>query len=321
MRISTNMIFDQQVRGITDSQASWLKVGEQLSSGRRVTNPSDDPIAASRAVVLSQTQQKGSQYALARTFAEQGLSLEENALKGVTSSIQSAQTLIINGSTGTLSDDDRGSIATQLEGIRAQLLNQANSQDANGRYIFAGYKTDSAPFVDGAGTGVTYTGGTEAITQKVDTSRTMTVAHTGDNVFMSITSNATKEPDGSASETNLFKMLDSAIAALKVPQNDADAATKKTFQDAMDKTNRGLGNALNNVLTVRAEIGTQLSEIDTLNAQGDDRDVIYNSQMSDLVNVDYTEAASSYTMQQTALQASYKTFTDMSKMSLFKMNS
>ena len=321
MRISTNMIFDQQVRGITDSQASWLKVGEQLSSGRRVTNPSDDPIAASRAVVLSQTQQKGSQYALARTFAEQGLSLEENALKGVTSSIQSAQTLIINGSTGTLSDDDRGSIATQLEGIRAQLLNQANSQDANGRYIFAGYKTDSAPFVDGAGTGVTYMGGTEAITQKVDTSRTMTVAHTGDNVFMSITSNATKEPDGSASETNLFKMLDSAIAALKVPQNDADAATKKTFQDAMDKTNRGLGNALNNVLTVRAEIGTQLSEIDTLNAQGDDRDVIYNSQMSDLVNVDYTEAASSYTMQQTALQASYKTFTDMSKMSLFKMNS
>ncbi len=321
MRISTNMIFDQQVRGITDSQASWLKVGEQLSSGRRVTNPSADPIAASRAVVLSQTQQKGSQYALARTFAEQGLSLEENALKGVTSSIQSAQTLIINGSTGTLSDDDRGSIATQLEGIRAQLLNQANSQDANGRYIFAGYKTDSAPFVDGAGTGVTYTGGTEAITQKVDTSRTMTVAHTGDNVFMSITSNATKEPDGSASETNLFKMLDSAIAALKVPQNDADAATKKTFQDAMDKTNRGLGNALNNVLTVRAEIGTQLSEIDTLNAQGDDRDVIYNSQMSDLVNVDYTEAASSYTMQQTALQASYKTFTDMSKMSLFKMNS
>ncbi len=43
--------------------------------------------------------------------------------------------------------------------------------------------------------------------------------------------------------------------------------------------------------------------------------------MSDLVNVDYTEAVSSYTMQQTALQASYKTFTDMSKMSLFKLNS
>ncbi|KAA5929343.1 MULTISPECIES: flagellar hook-associated protein FlgL [Pantoea] len=321
MRISTNMIFEQQVRGITDSQASWLKVGEQLSSGRRVTNPSDDPIAASRAVVLTQTQQQGEQYALARTFAEQGLSLEDNTLKGVTNGIIAAQALIVNGSTGTLSDDDRGSIATQLEGVRAQLLNLANSKDANGRYIFAGYKTDSAPFVDTAGTGVSYAGGTDAITQKVDTSRTMTVAHTGDSIFMSITSNATKEPDGSASETNLFKMLDSAIAALKVPQDDADAATKQTFQDAMDKTNRGLGNALNNVSTVVSEIGTQLGEIDTLNAQGDDRKVIYSSQMSDLVNVDLTEAASSYTMQQTALQASYKTFTDMSKMSLFQMNS
>ena len=321
MRISTNMIFEQQVRGITDSQASWLKSGQELSSGRRVNNPSDDPIAASRAVVLSQTQQQGKQYELARTFAEQGLSLEENTLKGVTTGITAAQQLIVNGSTGTLSDNDRGSIATQLEGIRAQLLNQANSQDANGRYIFAGYKTDSAPFVDTAGTGVSYAGGAEAITQKVDSSRTMTVAHTGDDIFMSITSNAKKEPDGSASEANMFTMLDSAIAALKVPQDNADAATKKTFQDAMDKTNRGLSNSLDNVSKVRSEIGIQLDEIGTLNAQGDDRSVIYNSQMSDLVNVDLTEAASSYTMKQTALQASYKTFTDMSKMSLFKMNS
>ncbi len=60
MRLSTNMIFDQQVRGVTDAQSSWLKAGEQLSTGRRVTNPSDDPIAASRAVVLSQTQARDS---------------------------------------------------------------------------------------------------------------------------------------------------------------------------------------------------------------------------------------------------------------------
>lgn len=320
MRLSTNMIFNQQVRGITDSQASWLKVGEQLSSGRRVNNPSDDPIAASRAVVVAQSQAQSSQYALARTFANQGLSMEENTLSSVTSTIQDAQTLIVYGSTGTLSDDDRGSIATQLEGLRSQLLNLANSKDGNGRYIFAGYKTDSAPFEDNGSGAVSYVGGTDAITQKVDTSRTMTVGHTGDDIFMSITSNATAEPDGSASETNIFNMLDSAIAALKTPQADADDATKQTFQDAMDKTNRGLSNSLNNVLTVRSEIGTQLSELSTLDGQGDDRDVILSSEMSDLVDTDYTSAISSYTMQQTALQASYKTFTDMSQMSLFQLN-
>lgn len=322
MRLSTNMIFNQQVRGITDSQASWLKVGEQLSTGLRVSNPSDDPIAASRAVVLSQSQAKSSQYATARSFADQSLSMEENALSSVTSSIQDAQTMIVYGSTGTLSDDDRASIATKLQGIRDQLLNQANSRDGNGRYIFAGYQTDVAPFSDaGAPTGVTYVGGTDAITQKVDDGRTMAVSSTGSSVFMSLTSNAKAEPDGSPSETNLFNMLDSAIAALNTPQDDADDATKQVFQDAMDKSNRGLSNSLNNVLAVRSAVGSQLAELDTLDAQGDDRDTIMASQMTDLVQVDYTQAISSYTMQQTALQASYKTFTDMSKLSLFQLNS
>ena len=320
MRLSTNMIFDQQVRGITGSQSSWLKVGQQLSSGLRVNNPSDDPIAAASSVVLAQSQAKSSQYATARTFANQSLSLEENTLKGVTSAIQDAQTTIVNASTGTLSDDDRASLATQLQGLRDQLLGLANSQDSNGRYIFAGYKTESAPFDDTVA-GVTYVGSDSAISQKVSDSRTMTVGNTGDSVFMSITSNAKTEPNGDDSETNLFNMLDTAIAALKVPQDDADDATKQTFQDAMDKTNRGLSNSLNNVLSVRSEVGIKMDEVDTLDAQGDTNDTIMATQMSNLVEVDYTQAISSYTMQQTALQASYKTFTDMSKMSLFQLNS
>jgi flagellar hook-associated protein 3 FlgL len=320
MRLSTNMIFDQQVRGITDSQSSWLKVGQQLSSGLRVNNPSDDPIAAASSVILAQSQAKSSQYATARTFANQSLSFEENTLQGVTSAIQSAQTTIVAASTGTLSDDDRASYATQLQGLRDQLLGLANTKDSNGRYIFAGYKTESAPFSD-TGTGVTYVGGSDAISQQISDSRTMTVGNTGDAVFNHITSNAKAEPDGTDSETNLFTMLDTAIAALKVPQADADEATQKTFQDAMDKTNRGLSNSLNNVLSVRSDVGIKMDEVDTLDAQGDTNDTIMATQMTNLVDVDYTSAISSYTMQQTALQASYKTFTDMSKMSLFQLNS
>jgi len=314
------MIFDQQVRGVTDAQSSWLNAGNQLSSGRRVTNPSDDPIAASRAVVLSQTQARDSQFALARSFANQSLSLEESTLSDVTTAIQSAQSTLISAGNGSLSDDDRASYATQLEGIRSQLLNLANSKDGNGRYLFAGYESDTAPFTQDASGAVTYTGGAQAITQKVDSERAMTVAHTGNAIFDSLTSNAKPEPNGGTSQTNLFDMLDSAISALKVPQNDADDATKQTFTDAMDKANRGFSNSLNNVLAVRSEIGTQLDELDTLDAKGDDRAVTLKDQMSTLVNVDYTQAISTYTMQQQLLQASYTTFSDMSKMSLFQMN-
>ncbi|MCS2147855.1 flagellar hook-associated protein FlgL [Scandinavium manionii] len=315
MRISTLMMYQQTMGGITNSQSSWLKYGEQMSTGLRVNRPSDDPIAASQAVVLSQAQSQTSQYASARSFATQRISQEENTLSSVTSSIQAAQEKIVYAGNGTLSDDDRASLATDLQGIRDQLMNLANSQDGNGRYMFAGYKTDTAPFDD---TGK-YIGGKTNVEQQVDSSRTMVIGHTGDKIFESVTSNAVKNPDGSVPGPNLFKVLDDAIAALKIPVADDDAA-QATAQATIDVANRGLRNALNNVLSVRAEVGTQLNELDKLDALGDDRTLSQTQQMSDLVNVDWNSTISNYTMQQAALTASYKAFTDMQGMSLFQLN-
>ncbi|MCU8649195.1 flagellar hook-associated protein FlgL, partial [Escherichia coli] len=205
MRISTQMMYQQNMRGITNSQAEWMKYGEQMSTGKRVINPSDDPIAASQAVVLSQAQAQNNQYALARTFATQKVSLEENVLSQVTTALQNAQEKIVYAGNGTLSDDDRASLATDLQGIRDQLMNLANSTDGNGRYISAGYKTEAAPFDQASGE---YNGGKESITQQVDASRSMVIGHTGDKIFDHFTSNAIPEPAGSTQETNLFKMLD-----------------------------------------------------------------------------------------------------------------
>lgn len=316
MRISTQMMYQQNMRGITNSQAEWMKYGEQMSTGKRVINPSDDPIAASQAVVLSQAQAENSQFALARTFATQKVSLEENVLNQVTTAIQSAQEKIVSAGNGTLSDDDRASLATDLQGIRDQLMNLANSTDGNGRYIFAGFKTETAPFAQADGT---YNGGSENITQQVDTSRSMVIGHTGDKIFNNITSNAVPEPNNGTSETNLFRMLDSAIASLNSPVGD-DATLKEQSKAVIDKTNRGLKNSLNNVLSVRAELGTQLSELSSLDSLGTDRALGQTQQMSNLVDVDWNAAISSYVMQQAALQASYKAFTDMQGMSLFQLN-
>lgn len=310
MRVSTLMMYQQNMRGITNSQSEWLKYGEQMSTGKRVNRASDDPVAASQAVVLSQAQAQNSQFATARTFATQRVSMEENTLAQVTTAIQSAQEKIVYAGNGTLSDDDRASLATDLQGIRDQLLNLANSQDGNGRYIFAGYKTDTAPFTDDG----TYVGGSENVAQQVDASRSMVIGHTGDKIFDSLTSNAKPGTD-----SNLFEMLDSAIAALNKPVND-DEDAQALASAAIDKTNRGLSNSLNNVLSVRAELGTQLNELDKLDALGDDRALSQTQQMSNLVDVDWNETISNYVMQQTALQASYKAFSDMQGMSLFQLN-
>jgi len=316
MRISTQMMYEQNMRGVTESQSKWLSYGEQMSTGQRVNRPSDDPIAASQAVVVSQSQAQNSQYTLARSFATQKVSLEENVLGQVTTALQSAQEKIVYAGNGTLSDNDRNSLATDLQGIRDQLLNLANSTDGNGRYIFAGYKTDAAAFDQTTGD---YVGGSTPISQQVDSARTMQISHTGSDVFGSFTSNAAPEPDGSTPEKNMFKILDNVIAALKKPvEGDQDKSDQMTAD--IDKANRGLRNSLDNVLTVRADLGTKLTELSSLDSLGSDRALGQTQQMSDLIDVDWNAAISSYTMQQAALQASYKAFSDMQGMSLFQLN-
>ncbi len=319
MRISTQMMYQQNMRGVTNAQTEWLGYGEQMATGKRVNKASDDPIAAAQAVVLSQAQAENSQYTMARTFATQRVSLESSVLSQATTAIQTAQEKIVQAGNGTLSDDDRASLATDLQGIRDQLLNLANSTDGNGRFIFAGFKTDAAPF-SGTPGNIVYKGGAEQITQKVDSAREMVIGHTGDSVFVHLNSNAVPEPDGSTPEKNMFNMFDSAIAALNTPKAGATDDQKKALDAAVDKTNRGLRNSLNNVLTVQAELGTQLAELSSLDSLGTDRALGQTQQMSNLIDADWSSVISSYVMQQAALQASYKTFTDMQGMSLFQLN-
>lgn len=316
MRISTQMMYEQNMRGITDSQSRWLSYGEQMSTGKRVNRPSDDPIAASQAIVLSQSQSQNSQFALARTFATQKVSLEDNVLAQVNSAISSVREKLVYASNGTLNDDDRLALATDIQGIRDQLMNLANTTDGNGRFIFAGYKTESAPFDSVTGE---YRGGAEAITQQVDTARNMAISHTGQQIFESITSNAEQLPGGGYGQTNMFKILDSAVAALKTPiENDQAAAAVQN--QVIANARIGIQNTENNILTVVADVGTKMNELEKLDTLGDDRALGQTKQMSDLVDVDWNEAISSYTMQQAALQASYKAFSDMQGMSLFQLN-
>lgn len=147
----------------------------------------------------------------------------------------------------------------------------------------------------------------------------MQISHTGTEVFATFTSNATPEPGGGTPEKNLFKILDNAITSLNTPVGD-DQAKVDQENAAIDAANRGLRNSLDNVLTVRADLGTKLNELDKLNTLSNDRSLAQTSQMSDLVDVDWNAAISSYTMQQAALQASYKAFSDMQGMSLFQLN-
>lgn len=328
MRLSTSLIYEQSMNSVVDAQSSWLRTGKELSTGKKISTPSDDPIAASQAIVISQAQAQNKQYSLARTFATQRESLEDNILNQVVSVIQSAMEKVIQSGNSTLSDENRGSLATDLEGIRNQLLNLANSTDGNGRYIFAGYQTENPPFAADATTGfIDYNGGERPVEQQVDADRTMLVGHTGRQIFITLPTKIVPEPavtapDGTVtvppSEANVFTTLNEVIAALKIPVTDQ--ASRDTMTAAIDKANRGLRNSFNNVLTVHAQVGVQLSELGNLDNLSAEKSIGLTIQRSRLEDVDWNAAISDYKLKMYALNASYQAFTDMKGLSLFSIN-
>lgn len=189
MRISTVTMFEQSTASLNRQQSDFLKVSQQIASGRRVVNPSDDPQAASRAVGVDQSKAITEQYADARISARNSLSQTESILNSISDAVISAKTLLVQASSDTLSDVDRESIASELKGIYETLIGQANATDGNGRYIFGGYKDNAPPFVKSAD-GVEYVGDSNGREQRVDASRLMPVTENGVTIFQQVPSGA-----------------------------------------------------------------------------------------------------------------------------------
>ncbi|HEK2896024.1 flagellar hook-filament junction protein FlgL [Proteus sp. GOKU] len=312
MRLSSNQIFSQRVDNITSSQSKWMTEGNKISSGRRVEKPSDDPMAASQAVMVKQSESRNQQYATARGFAKNSMSLQmslASQMVNITTKIQ--ETLVAAGNDATLSDEDRSSLADQLQGLKDQLVGIGNTKDGVGRYIFAGFQSDKPPFVADATGKITYQGGDKQITQKVDSNIEMVTNFTGIETLQSSGSKGTA-PD-------IFEALDGAITALREPlagkpQADRDAALEK-----IDEANRVNRATLNNISSVEAKLGLQLQELDNLDDLGADTSLRNAKRLSELRELDWTQAISDYYQEESVLQASYKVFNDMKDMSMFKM--
>ena len=158
MRISSQSFYEQNVMAMGQQQQRLFRVQQQLSTNSKFLTAGDDPVAAARSLGVSQSLSEISQYATSRQRAALSLSTEENALNSVTSILQNIKTLTVAAGNGTISDADRASLATTIQSAYDQLVGVANTDDGNGQYLFAGFKSGSPPFVATAGGGVQYVG-------------------------------------------------------------------------------------------------------------------------------------------------------------------
>lgn len=193
MRISTSQIYDAGSLNIQRNQASLFKLQNQLSTGRRVLTPEDDPVAAAQALLVTQAKEMNTQQTTNQGAAESQLGLVDSQLSSLVDLIQNVRDRVIQAGNSTLSASDRQSIATELEARFGELLGIANTQNGAGDYLFSGYQGATKPFAIDASQAavlpattspVSYYGDDGERLLQVSSSRAMPVNVAGSDVFM-----------------------------------------------------------------------------------------------------------------------------------------
>jgi flagellar hook-associated protein 3 FlgL len=145
MRISTNTLFTQGQARISELQSGLVKTQQQISTGRQILTPADDPIGAALVLNLQQGQAINQQFASNRLNAGNALQQQEGVLSSLDTLVQDLKTLLVSAGNGTLDDTQRGFIAVELDSKFDQMLALANSRDGMGNYQFSGYQVGVMP--------------------------------------------------------------------------------------------------------------------------------------------------------------------------------
>ena len=185
MRISSNTIFDSNVAAMGQQQTRLMQTQQQIASGKRLLSAASDPVAATRALDITQSDAINNQQAASRTSTRHAVSIAETTLQGVTTLIQDVRTSVVYAGNGTLNASDRATLATSLSGRLQELVGLANSTDGVGNYLFAGFQSKTQPFID-TPAGMGYFGDDGKRLSQVSATRQMAASDSGADVFMRI---------------------------------------------------------------------------------------------------------------------------------------
>lgn len=189
MRISSNQIFNIANDSIGQANQAVVRTQQQLSTGRRVLNPSDDPVASTKILSINKELADVTQFERNINTAKNNLVLEESILNGVNNIITRIQELSVQAAnTATLSENEYTALSNEVDSRLDELTNLLNSQNANGDYIFGGYKSTTAPFTGGANAGFNYLGDEGQQFIKVANNTTIAASDSGKEIFVDIDS-------------------------------------------------------------------------------------------------------------------------------------
>ncbi|WP_421261715.1 lateral flagellar hook-associated protein LfgL [Aeromonas jandaei] len=295
MRISTNQIQLSMLDNLQYGFGEYARLDRQISSNKRILQPSDDPVGSVQLLGLKKEQVAMEQYQKNIANAKSQLSQGEIQLESMTNMLMRLRELTQTAATGSLSEDDRRAIATEVGVIKEGLFDLANARNESGSSLFAGSKVNQTTLVKNASGDYVYQG--DALVREVSIAKGVTVGlnQTADKLFID--------------NGDFFKQLDTMVAAIESGAPDAADQAR-----SMLDRSKVLQDDISQMVST---IGARMNLLDQVD-EGHTEKGTYSKEVSNQIeSLDYASAVTQQAHVLMALQVQQQAFAKVNGLSLF----
>ncbi len=289
MRISTNWQFWQMERAIgqaTDRLSLWQR---RVSTGRRIEQPSDDPVGSVHALAIRQSLQQIEQYGRNIREARLFLQATEQAFADIGSLLGEVRDIVTRGANDTLDNDARNALIEQIRHIKERLMQLGNQRVDGERYLFGGQRLNTQPFTLSGGT-LNYVGDGNPLLVNIAADRAIAMNFTGGARIADLYNKLTEI------ENHLLGGDSTALSTIDLRDIEA-------FQSEFNR--------------YRGEVGVRLRELENYETLYAARKEQLLGNLSEIEEIDLTEAISQLRQQELSYQAALQVFTRVQAINLF----
>lgn len=295
MQVSTNQFYNMNQQAMSSLNASTDRLQSEISTGKKLLAPSDDAISYRRLQGIQTQNSNDTAYTANITLAQSTLSQADTTLSTITDEIQRAKELAVKANSGTLSQNDRGVIADELDSILQTIVTTVNAKDSRGASVFA--DGDNPAVIDNGDGTFTFstkapatipTGDTSTVQPGEPASRLFSLAGGGD----------------------ILSQISALSTALRGTGDPSTVAGQVGDQ---------LSEANNNIGAVQGSLGARAQRVDLVSTQMKSASTDREITRSAMEDADPTEIITDLQKQMTILQAAQASFTKLTSLSLFDM--
>ncbi|HLL92715.1 MAG TPA: flagellar hook-associated protein FlgL [Solirubrobacteraceae bacterium] len=286
-RITNAMVTSSLLNNLNSSLASLERTGEELSSGRTILEPSDNPYGASQVIDLQSQLDGLSSYATATQDGISWTNTASSALSSINGIVARVREMLVQAANGTNNQSDLNTVAQEVEQLTESVKQDANTQYA-GQYLFSGTSTTTAPYQPGAGD--EYQGDHETISRAIGPGATVTIS--GD--ISTLLGNGEASGDGKLLDT--LRTIAKNLRGGTAEDREALGSTDLTKLDANTETLRQL----------QSVAGSTTDQLQTALARNEDMQTTVTESLSNTQDTNIAATSVTYANEQAAYEAALR---------------